>query len=268
MTDPNRRAALRRLTTLALMSLPAQTLLLGHAHAQDARAIFAARDVAGALPLLGGDMAAESEAITITAPDVAEDGAVVPIGVVSKLPDTELITLLVEKNPIPVAAQFFPQPGTPAEIQTRIRMSETARVLAIVKAGGRLHVASRQVVVTIGGCGADLATAYQRERKAPAPMRLRAVRKDGHTEVRVVMFHPMETGQRKDGSGQPIPPHHIVQIRAERNGVTVLTAETGGSLSENPFFSFRLPGGAVGDRIRLGWTDNLGDSRSDEIVLE
>lgn len=268
MTDPNRRETLRRLTRLALMTLPIQADLFSLAHAGDARAIFGARDMAGALALLGGDTALESSAITISAPDVAEDGAVVPIGVVSTLPDTESITLLVDKNPVPVAAQFFPQRGTPAEIQTRIRMSETARVRAIVRAGGQLHHANRQVVVTIGGCGGDLTTAYQRERKTPAPIRLRAVRKDGHTEVRAVMFHPMETGQRKDGAGQRIPPHHIVRIQVERNGVAVLTAETGGSLSENPFFGFRLSGGAAGDRIRLNWTDNLGDSRSDEVVLE
>ncbi len=266
MTNPDRRKALHTMAGIALATLPLS--LARFAHAQDARAIFAARDLGGAIAALGGDPVTDASGITITAPDVAEDGAVVAIGVVSTLPATESITLLVDRNPIPVAARFLPLLDTPPEIQTRIRMSETSRVHAIVQAGGRLHVASRQVVVTIGGCGGDVTTSYLRERKAPAPIRLRAVRRDGSTEVRAMMFHPMESGQRPDRSGERVPAHHIVEIRAERNGVAVLTANTGGSLSENPFLAFRLPGGAAGDRIRLGWTDNLGDSRSDEVVLE
>lgn len=99
------------------------------------------------------------------------------------------------------------------------------------------------------------------------PMRIRATTTNGVTEVKALMSHPMETGLRKDASGVPVPAHHIQQVRAMHNDQVVLAAEWGPAVSQNPFLQFRFNGGAPGDKLSIQWTDNTGDSRTDEIVL-
>jgi len=97
----------------------------------------------------------ESDKIKIQTPEIAENGAVVPVEVSTELPQVESITLFAEKNPVPLVGQFnFPDPETAVGwIKTRIKMSETAQVIAVVSAGGKLYSARREVKVTIGGCG-------------------------------------------------------------------------------------------------------------------
>lgn len=114
---------------------------------------FEARSLDAAFAALGAGKPADSADILITAPDIAENGAVVPIGVTSKLPRTEQIAILVEKNPYMLAANFEIPAGTAADIQTRIKMGQTADVYALVKADGKFLVARKEVKVTLGGCG-------------------------------------------------------------------------------------------------------------------
>lgn len=99
------------------------------------------------------------------------------------------------------------------------------------------------------------------------PMRIRATRKDGLTEVKVLMSHPMETGLRKDPSGALIPAHHIVQVIAKHNDKVVLAAEWGPAVSQNPFLQFAFTGGATGDSVSVEWKDNTGDTRADTVTL-
>lgn len=99
------------------------------------------------------------------------------------------------------------------------------------------------------------------------PMRIRATTTSGVTEVKVLMSHPMETGQRKDASGALVPVHHIKQVVAKHNDRQVLVAEWGAAVSQNPFLQFRFNGGAAGDKVSVTWTDTSGDTRSDEVVL-
>lgn len=105
------------------------------------------------LSALGVGTAIDSDAIRIDAPDVAENGAVVQIGVASAEPDTESIALLVEKNPTLLAAMFTIPKDTLPELQTRVKMAETCHVYALVKAGDRHLIAARKVEVILGGCG-------------------------------------------------------------------------------------------------------------------
>ena len=99
-------------------------------------------------------------------------------------------------------------------------------------------------------------------------MRIRAQLKDGGiTEVRVLMAHIMETGQRKDGAGNVIPAHHIQNVTATWNGKTVLSAQLGPSVSQNPVLNFSFKGGAKGDKVIVSWTDNKGDKRTDEAAI-
>lgn len=99
------------------------------------------------------------------------------------------------------------------------------------------------------------------------PMRIRAASSDGVTEVRVLMSHPMETGQRRDSAGAPIPAHYITELTAEHNGKTVLVAHMSASVSTNPYLAFKFKGGASGETVKVGWVDNKGESRSDEVQI-
>ena len=117
------------------------------------KAGFEAKAVADVMKSIGGTGAAESRDITITAPDIAENGAVVPIAVTSRIAGTESISIVAEKNPFPLAATFDIANGGEPYVSTRIKMSETSNVRAVVKAGGRYYTAAKEVKITIGGCG-------------------------------------------------------------------------------------------------------------------
>jgi len=99
------------------------------------------------------------------------------------------------------------------------------------------------------------------------PMRIRAAASGDVVEVKVLMRHDMETGQRKDASGQAIPAHFIQKLVAKCNDKVVLDSLMGTSVSKDPFLSFKFKGGKKGDKINVTWYDNKGDSRSDEAVV-
>ena len=99
------------------------------------------------------------------------------------------------------------------------------------------------------------------------PMRLRAQVKDGLTDVRVLMSHPMETGLRKDTAGKIIPALYINDVKATSGGKTVLTAKWGQAISQNPYLQFRFKGAKAGDKVVVTWTDNAGDTRTDEVAI-
>jgi sulfur-oxidizing protein SoxY len=117
------------------------------------KAAFETKSLADTVKALGGAGVAESKDITITAPDIAENGAVVPVGVTSKIANTQNVYILVEKNPNMLAAGFGIPQGTEANVSTRIKMGQTSNVLALVKANNQFFVASKEVKVTLGGCG-------------------------------------------------------------------------------------------------------------------
>ena len=114
---------------------------------------FQSKAMADVMKSLGATGATESKDIVITAPDIAENGAVVPIAVTSKLPDTQQISILAEKNPFPLAATFDVSSGGEGYVSTRIKMGQTSDVWAVVKAGGKYYTARKEVKITVGGCG-------------------------------------------------------------------------------------------------------------------
>jgi sulfur-oxidizing protein SoxZ len=100
------------------------------------------------------------------------------------------------------------------------------------------------------------------------PMRIRAaVDGNGITEVKVLMNHEMETGQRKDQAGKTIPAWFIQSVTATHNGKTVLSAQWGPAVSKNPFLSFKFKGAQKGDKVQVTWVDNRGDKRTDEATI-
>lgn len=101
----------------------------------------------------------------------------------------------------------------------------------------------------------------------PEPIRIRAQAVGDHVVVRVLISHPMESGQRRDETGQPVPAHFVREVRATLNGHTVFTAEWGPWVARNPVLRFELKGGRAGDRIGVSWLDNQGQGRSDEALV-
>ena len=103
---------------------------------------------------LGSGTPAQSKGITFTqTPDIAENGAVVPVGVTSAIPNTQSIAILIEKNPNVLTAVFDIPPGTEPSITTRVKMGQSSNIYALVKADGKYYIASKEVKVTLGGCG-------------------------------------------------------------------------------------------------------------------
>jgi sulfur-oxidizing protein SoxY len=100
-----------------------------------------------------GSAPVPSQDIEIVAPEIAENGAVVPITVNSKLAKTQSIAILVEKNPNMLSALFDIPDGTDPFVATRVKMAQTSNVSALVKADGKYYLASKEIKVTLGGCG-------------------------------------------------------------------------------------------------------------------
>jgi sulfur-oxidizing protein SoxZ len=99
------------------------------------------------------------------------------------------------------------------------------------------------------------------------PMKIRA-RIDGDiADIRVLMAHPMETGQRKDAAGNVVPLHFIQTITAQLNGKPVFQADVSQAISRNPVFGFKVKGAKTGDKLTISWTDNKGDKRTDEVTI-
>lgn len=99
------------------------------------------------------------------------------------------------------------------------------------------------------------------------PMKIRAQMKGDVAEVRVLMSHPMETGQRKDGDGKTIPAHFIQTLSIALNGKIVVDGQLNTSVSRNPVFGFKVKGAKAGDKVTVSWVDNKGDKRTDEAAI-
>ena len=152
-----RRVILKGTVTVALTGLG--NIPIGFASAfaaandkypQDA---FMAKNEADAIKLLYGRTAEPSDKVKLDAPEIAENGAVVPISVSSSLAEVTSISLLVSENPNVLAASYRITAGTMPSVANRLKMAKTSNVTAIVEAGGKLYSATKEVKVTVGGCG-------------------------------------------------------------------------------------------------------------------
>lgn len=154
--DSGRREALKAGSVTAIFSLFVAAGLVkpGTAHAAWNQAAFGGKNMDSVLKGLGGASAAPTKDVTWgSTPEIAENGAVVPITVTSNLPKTESISILVEKNPSLLAASFTIPAGTDATVGTRVKMGESSQIYALIKADGKFYVANREIKVTLGGCG-------------------------------------------------------------------------------------------------------------------
>ncbi|HSE92014.1 MAG TPA: thiosulfate oxidation carrier protein SoxY [Methylomirabilota bacterium] len=154
-----RRQALKVLGAAAVAFGGPALLVRGAVAQQQAMAwnkdAFAAQSVADVLKALGaGSPAATQDVSWGATPAIAENGAVVPVNVTSKIPDTESIAIIIEKNPNKLAGNFFFPEGTEPALATRVKMSESSNVHAVVRTkSGKAFMATREIKVTLGGCG-------------------------------------------------------------------------------------------------------------------
>ena len=154
--NESRRTVLKASGGATVMALAASAGLFrsNSAMASDwNKAAFETKSLQDTVKALGGAAAVESKDIAITSPDIAENGAVVPVSVSSKLGKTESIAILVEKNPTALAASFDVPAGTESFVSTRVKMGQTSNVYALVKADGKYFYTTKEIKVTLGGCG-------------------------------------------------------------------------------------------------------------------
>jgi sulfur-oxidizing protein SoxY len=105
------------------------------------------------IDLLGTDQTSSSDQIKLKVPEIAENGAVVPVTISTSLENVQSISIIVEKNPRPLAATFEMMPGTLPNVSSRIKMGQTSDVMAVIKTDQGVFSAAKEVKVTIGGCG-------------------------------------------------------------------------------------------------------------------
>ncbi len=149
----NRREVLSHSATVAGL-LATAGLLPASAQAAYNAAAFEIKTMAELIKALGGSAPVESKDVTITGPDIAENGAVVPVGVSTALPGVKRLLLLVEKNPSVLSALFDVTDAVDANFATRVKMGQSSNVFAVaMMADGKVLYAQKEVKVTLGGCG-------------------------------------------------------------------------------------------------------------------
>ena len=148
-----RRLVLERCAQVAGL-LAAAGLLPTAARAAWPQAAFEAKNLADAVKALGGSSPVESKDVTLTGPDIAENGAVVPVGCACNLPGVKRLALLVEKNPNTLAAVFDVTDAHEPNFSTRVKMGQSSNVFAVAMLGdGKVLFAQKEIKVTLGGCG-------------------------------------------------------------------------------------------------------------------
>jgi sulfur-oxidizing protein SoxY len=150
---PTRRLVLQSAGAVALVvgwGLPLPALAANDKYPEDA---FRQKDDKDAIRALYGKTAEPSDKVKLDAPEIAENGAVVPISVTTTLENVTSISFLVSHNPNALAAAYQIPEGTLPSVANRLKMQQTSNVIAIVEAGGKLYSATKEVKVTVGGCG-------------------------------------------------------------------------------------------------------------------
>ena len=144
---------IRRLTLRAVAALAASLMLPLRALAAWNKEAFQSKTAADALRSLGVASSTESVDVMIEAPQIAENGAVVPIEITSNLPNTKSIAVVIQKNPFPLAAKFDFAEGAMPYVKLNVKVGESSLVRVVAEAGGKFYAASKEIKVTIGGCG-------------------------------------------------------------------------------------------------------------------
>jgi len=207
-----------------------------------------------------------STELQLSAPELAENAASVPLSVVCSAAGLRQILILVEHNPAVLAARFELSHALAPMLALRVKMRQSAQLQALaLLSDGRVLRAQQAVQITQSGCAEE--QALPKAAWLPEPMSIRAQRSTGQTQVRVLMRHPMESGQRQDGAGQPIAAWFIQHVSASLNGQELLRAQWGPAVARDPFLQFSLLSAQAADTLSLRWSDNHGLTRSDQSLV-
>lgn len=153
--NESRRKILKSGVGLGLLSALMAVGMISPQQAQAAvgRGAFDAKTLDEAYKAIGVTAPTASDQVLINASDIAENGAVVPIGIKSNLPNTEMVALLIERNPNPLSASYTMTDMSIPDITMRVKMGQTSNVVALVKADGKFYTANKEIKITLGGCG-------------------------------------------------------------------------------------------------------------------
>ncbi len=258
----------RAVTATGLLALTGLLPVLARARPS---AAFDARRFPELLASLGARELVESPLLRLSGPDVAENGASVPLGISTSLSGISTLLLLAQNNPTPLLALFRPFQAAEPDFSLQVKLVESSDVHAVaIMSDGKACFARQQIQVVKGACGAWSAgpPAGPAEAYLPEPIRIRTQPAGDRVVVRALISHEMESGQRQDGAGRLVPAHFIEEVLATHNGVTVFAAEWGPWVAKNPILRFELRGARPGDRIGLSWRDNRGYSRGDSASVK
>jgi sulfur-oxidizing protein SoxY len=208
---------------------------------------------------------------SIDAPQIAENGAVVPVVVEGKAVSPATIALAVTSNPTPLAAYFTLEKGVDVFIRTRIRMRETSSIVAIIGSEGKYDKREQPVKVVLGGCETAVASAAGNKRPPSEPMRIKAVKREEKLEVRILVPHDMDPGLTSAGSGVKRNVRFIdrvvVWVRRDGKSEKVLTAQLSPGVSKNPFLNFRVGSADKVTSVIVIASDNTNVTQHGEFLL-
>jgi len=203
-----------------------------------------------------------SKDIEITAPGRAENGAIVQVAVNSRIPKSEAIAILVDKNPTALIGNYMFNDGAVPNMVTRIKMAETSDIKVIVKAGDRYYTASKKVVVLENGCGGT--SPANALFKSSMKIRAKQMKESDVVQVKAIITHPMHTGSGKDDFGNIVPAHFIQIITIKHNDQPAVEMQLGTGIAKNPYLTFHLNDAKLGDKVAVSWSDNLGNTGGKE----
>lgn len=242
---------------VALVALP--VLAPHQALAAWPESAFGAKNVTDAMTALFGSADnTPSGKIKIGAPDSVKTGANVRVTVTTAM-SASAIAIVVAKNDQPLAANFELSDSARGFVGVTIRICQTSDIIAVVKSGGKLFTARKNVKVANGDCASYGGGSSKKKRST----RARAEAAGGEVTVDAKIFHPMESGLRlARKTGAAVPAHYITEVRGEHKGKTIVTAMWGPAISGDPTLSFRFAGARPGEQVKLNWVDNKGQSDS------
>ena len=222
---------------------------------------------------INGEIA--SKDIQITAPDRAENGAIVQVEITANIANVEAIAIFVEKNPTPLIANIMFEQNkennvrAQAKMITRIKMAETSDIKVIVSAGGQYFTASKNVQVVENGCGGGGSAdeKFESSMKLRAKLKSDVISKNLVTEIKAIIIHPMHTGRSKDDFDKIIPAHFIQHVDIKVNDKPAFQIQWGTGIAKNPYLTCYVDNAKVGDKISLTWHDNLGKTGNGEVVV-
>jgi sulfur-oxidizing protein SoxZ len=208
-----------------------------------------------------------TDSIQFEAPEFADNAAVVPFMVHSRIPQTRQIWLILDHNPFPLIAHARFHAGAIPHLGLRSRLAESSPARVVVETHAGLQLMTKRFIrTTAGGCAVDDAQLpiYP---EPPVATRMRASRLESVIEVRALLSHPMENGLRRTANGMQIPARHVDRVELRVAERVVLEVYLGRSVSTNPLLTFRLAGAQRGDILKCSWQDTGGASREDELEL-